>query len=72
MASPSGDIIILSIPLGPKEDLSSLDIAKPAFRFCFMASMPFTLFFFYCSFTMMYGLPNSSNASDIYSLEYSC
>lgn len=64
-------MIILSIPFGPNDVFNKLAIAKPAFKFYFIASNPLTLFFLFYSLTIIYGRPNSSNASDIYTLEYS-
>lgn len=65
---PSGLTIILSIPLGPIEVFKILAIERAAVRFYLIASIPFTLFFFSYSLTIMYGLPNSSKAKLIYSL----
>ena len=60
--SPSGDYNILSIPFGPIDDRSVLDIVLAAMIFYFNASIPFILFFASYSFIIIKGRPNSSNA----------
>lgn len=50
--SPSGEMIILSIPFGPKEVLTIFAIAKPANKFYLIASIPLTLRFFSYSLTI--------------------
>jgi hypothetical protein len=60
--SPSGDYNILSIPLGPIDDLNVLEIVLAAIMLIFKASTPFILFLASYSFMIIKGRPNSSNA----------
>ena len=59
--SPSGETIILSMPLGPSEVLIMDATALAARMWAFWASNPLRRFFFSCSRTMMNGRPCSSN-----------
>lgn len=62
VTSPSELCSILSMPLGPREDLRMRATALAAWMLPFTASVPVTRVLPSCSLMMMKGRPNSSNA----------
>lgn len=60
VTSPSGETRILSMPLGPRDVLTMLEMDFAAMIFALVASRPLTLALACCSFRMIKGLPYSS------------
>mmetsp|Transcript_24472 Transcript_24472/g.75486 ORF Transcript_24472/g.75486 Transcript_24472/m.75486 type:complete len:273 (-) Transcript_24472:156-974(-) len=65
VTSPSGETIILSMPLGPSDVRRRLDTDRAAMMLCFWASRPLMRDFCCCSFRMMKGRPYSSKTIDM-------
>ena len=65
VTSPSGETIILSMPLGPKLVLNNPETDRAAMMLCFWACNPLMRLLACCSFRMMKGLPYSSKTMDM-------
>ena len=65
VTSPSGETIILSMPLGPNEVRSKPETERAAMILCFWACKPLIRDLACCSFRMMKGRPYSSKTMDM-------
>ena len=65
VTSPSGETIILSMPLGPNDVLSNPETDRAAMMLCFCACRPLMRDLACCSFRMMKGRPYSSKTMDM-------
>ena len=65
VTSPSGETIILSMPLGPNEVRSKPETDRAAMMLCFWACNPLMRLLACCSFRMMKGRPYSSKTMDM-------